>query len=63
MYPCLWLDELPLLGLHDICVSIENAVTVLVAEGPTSGGRLPVWVVGVYGPTGPDGDMLDIAPR
>jgi hypothetical protein len=63
VYPSLWLDKLPLLGLRDVRVSVESTVPILVTEGSTSGGFFPVWVIGVYGPTGPDGDMLDIAPR
>ena len=63
VYPSLWLDEFPLLGLHNIRVSIQNAVAILVAEGTTSGSCFPVRIVGVYGPASPDGDMLDIAPR
>ena len=63
MYPSLRLNELPLLGLYDVRVSIENAIAILVAERSTGSGFFPVWVVGVYDPTSPDGDMLDIAPR
>ena len=63
VYPSLWLDEFPLLGLHDVRVSIEGTVAVLVTEGSTSSGFVPVWVVGVHGPASSNGDMLDISPR
>ena len=63
VYPSLWLDELPLLGLRDVRVPVESSITILVAEGSAGSGFFPVRVVGVYDPTGPDGDMLDITPR
>ena len=63
VYPSLWLDQFPLLSLHNVRISIENAVTILVTEWSTSGGIVPVWVVRVYDPAGPDCDVLDISPR
>jgi hypothetical protein len=63
VYPSLWLHKFPLLGLHDVCVSIEGAVTILVAEGSISSGIVPIWVVRVYGPAGPNGNVLNISPR
>lgn len=63
MYPSLWLDELPLLGLRDVRISIESSVTILVAEESAGSGFFPVWVVGVYDLASPDSDVLDITPR
>ena len=63
VYPGLWFDEFPLLGLHDVRISIQSAVAILVAEGSTGSGCFPVRIGGVYGPASPDGDMLDVTPR
>lgn len=63
VYPSLWLDEFPLLSLHDVRISVENAVAILVTERSTSGSVVPVWVVRVYNPASPDCDVLDISPR
>jgi len=63
VYPSLWFDKLPLLGLRDVRVPIQSSVTILVAIESARSGFFPVWVVGVHDLAGPDGEVLDITPR